>query len=448
MKTLILNLLILASVIVVAQNKTYVTVYNNDLGVIKETRNLDIQKGISEVIITDVAERIDPTSVKAELAGTVIEQNYRYDLVSMSKILQKYIDKKITLRHTENSDIIISGKLLSVGSQPVIQKSDGGIEMISGLGDCLVSVDEMPDNFITKPSLVWTVDAEKSGKQDVNISYMTGGMNWHAEYVAVLNEDDTHIDLNSWVSVENNSGTEYKNAVLKLVAGDVNRVRDELIGSFQSSITFDSKREEAFEEKSLMDYHIYDLQRPTTLLNNEQKQISLFEKKNVKVEKKYEFTYNGPNQKNVNPQVKLQFYNKSDNKLGIPMPKGKIRVYKKSGEELEFVGENSIQHTPRNEKIDFTIGNAFDIRADFQTLNSQRIGEKTEEAEYSIEIRNQKDSEVEVDLLIHFGTYRNWEVLDKNFEFQKKNAGTIIVTPKIKSEGSTILKYKVRFSFM
>ena len=143
-----------------------------------------------------------------------------------------------------------------------------------------------------------------------------------------------------------------------------------------------------------------------------------------------------------------EFYNKSDNKLGIPMPKGKIRVYKKSGEELEFVGENSIQHTPRNEKIDFTIGNAFDIRADFQTLNSQRIGEKTEEAEYSIEIRNQKDSEVEVDLLIHFGTYRNWEVLDKNFEFQKKNAGTIIVTPKIKSEGSTILKYKVRFSFM
>ena len=215
---------ILLSAAILAQNgdkkNIAVTVYNSDLGVIKDMRSMNISSGQSVIKLTDVAQYIDPTSVHIKLDGEVIEQNYQYDLVSMDKILQKYIDKDIQL--FSESGEMISGKLLSVlGGQIVLNKNDGGLLMIPNTSKYRLSVEALPQGLITKPTLVWMVNSNSSGKQDVEITYQTRGMNWHAEYVAVLNEDDTKTDLNSWVSVDNNSGTTYSNAKLKLVAGDV-----------------------------------------------------------------------------------------------------------------------------------------------------------------------------------------------------------------------------------
>src|SRR4030066_306696 len=207
------------------QKSIAVTVYNANLGVVKDLREMDIKSGTSKIFLTDVAQFIDPTSVHIKINGDVIEQNYQYDLVSLDKILQKYIDKEIQLIGENNE--FIEGKLLSaVGGQIVLEKKEGGLVMLPNLIKYRLSVGELPEGLITKPTLVWAINSNSSGKQDVEVSYQTSGMNWHAEYVAVLNENDTELDLNSWVSVENTSGTTYKDAKLKLVAGDINLVQD------------------------------------------------------------------------------------------------------------------------------------------------------------------------------------------------------------------------------
>ncbi len=207
------------------QKSLAVTIYNSNLGVVKDSREIELKSGLSEIRITDVAKLIDPTSVHIKLDGEVLEQNYQYDLVSFSKILQKYIDKEISLVNEKSE--LIEGKLLSAtGGDVVLEKKDGGLVMIPNINNYRFSVGSLPEGLITKPTLVWQVKSKKSGNQDVEISYQTQGMNWHAEYVAVLNKDDTKLDLNSWVSVENNCGTTFKNAKLKLIAGDVNRVQN------------------------------------------------------------------------------------------------------------------------------------------------------------------------------------------------------------------------------
>ncbi|MCB0751854.1 MAG: hypothetical protein KDC52_10300, partial [Ignavibacteriae bacterium] len=207
------------------QKELAVTVYNSNLGVIKDIRNINLNSGASEVAITDVAKLIDPTSVHIKFNGEVLEQNYQYDLVSLDKILQKYVDKNVQLINENNE--LVEGKLLSaLGGQIVLETKEGGLTMLPSTAKYRFNVGSLPEGLITKPTLVWQLNSNKSGNQDVEVSYQTQGMNWHTEYVAVLNKDDTKLDLNAWVSIENNSGSTYKNAKLKLVAGDVNRVQD------------------------------------------------------------------------------------------------------------------------------------------------------------------------------------------------------------------------------
>ncbi len=270
------------------QKQVSVTVYNSNLGVVKDVREMNMNSGISTIKLTDVAERIDPTSVKIKLDGEVLEQNYQYDLVSLDKILRKYIDRDIQL--IGENDEVLDGRLLSsYGSQVVLEKRNGGLVMLPNVGKYRFSVESLPEGLITRPTLIWTVNSNRSGSQEVEVTYQTSGMSWHAEYVALLNEDDTALDLNSWVSIDNNSGTTYKNARLKVVAGDVNRVQQGR-GMWEDNVQYEmamAKAPDAFQEKAFFEYHIYDLQRPTTIANNETKQISLFEAENVRSEKKY-----------------------------------------------------------------------------------------------------------------------------------------------------------------
>lgn len=427
------------------QQKLAVTVYNSNLGVVKDVRKIDIKSGLSQITITDVAKLIDPTSVHIKLDGEVMEQNYQYDLVSLEKILQKYIDMQISLV-SENNEFV-EGKLLSsLGGQIVLEKKDGGLLMIPNVSKYRFSVDALPEGLITKPTLVWQVNSRNSGNQKVEISYQTQGMNWHAEYVAVLNEDDTKLDLNSWVSVDNNSGTTYKNAKLKLVAGDVNRVQDNrrlYKGREQVEMLAMTADAGQFEEKEFFEYHIYNLQRPTTLAQNETKQISLFESQNVDANKKYFYRSTGYNSKGkVN--VIVEFSNKEDQNLGVPMPKGKVRVYKSDGESVEFVGEDLIDHTPKNETIKLKIGDAFDILAEEKQVEHKKITNKVYEQTHEVKIKNRKNENIKVEVERYLGL--NWEILNSTLEYKKKNAQTITFQVPVNKDDETILNFKVRYS--
>ncbi|QQS37294.1 MAG: DUF4139 domain-containing protein [Ignavibacteriales bacterium] len=432
------------------EQKLAVTVYNANLGVVKDQRKLDLKSGVSNISVTDVAQYIDPTSVHIKLNGEVIEQNYQYDLVSLDKIVQKYIDKDVQLI-SETSELI-EGKLLSGGAgQVVLQKKDGGLVMLPNLTKYRFSVGSLPEGLITKPTLVWLVNSNSSGKQDVEISYQTAGMNWHAEYVAVLNSNDTKIDLNSWVSVENNSGTTYKDAKLKLVAGNLNLVQNiqTQTGRMDGMYMEKSVSQDQFGEKEFFEYHIYDLKRPTTLANNETKQISLFEAGNVGVVKKYfyksgsNYYYNPGLAGKVN--VIVEFENKEGNNLGVPMPKGKVRVYKSDGESVEFIGEDMIDHTPKNEKLKLKIGDAFDIVAEEIQTENKRITDRVSEQAYDLKFRNRKKEDVVIE--VERGLGLNWEVLSSSINYEKKDSQNITFKVPVKADGETVLKFRVRYSY-
>ena len=427
-----------------------VTVYNSNLGVIKDVRDIPIKSGKSEIEIRDVAQQIDPTSVHIKLDGEVIEQNYKYDLVSFDKILQKYIDMNISLI-AENGEMI-DGKLLSnYGGQLVLQKKEGGLLMLPNTGKYRFSVGALPEGLITKPTLVWLVDAKSTKNQDVEISYQTGGLNWHAEYVAVLNANDTKLDLNSWVSIDNNSGASYENATLKLVAGDINLIRQQPQSLYDNNF---ARKEvgvtavQQFVEKEFFEYHIYNLQRPTTLANNETKQISLFEATNVGVTKK--FLYRSGSSYNSQSgtgkvAVIVEFENKENNNLGMPMPKGKVRVYKSDNKSLEFIGEDMIDHTPRNEKIKLKIGDAFDIVAEETLTDNKKIADRVYEQSYEIKLKNRKKEDVVVEVERYMGNY--WEILSSSLEYKKKDAQNIIFEVPVTTDGETVLKFKIRYTY-
>ncbi len=445
---IILFVLTLGSVLLAQEVKeTKVTVYNNNLGVIKEVRDMDIAKGLSEVKITDVAVLIDPTSVHFDLDGTVLEQNYRYDLVGMSKILDKYIDNNIQLINEKGE--LVEGKLLSAeGNQIVLQTKNGGLTMLPNVDKYRFSVESLPSGLITKPTLVWLVDSKITGKQKVDLSYQTGGMNWSAEYVAVINENDTKLDLNSWVSILNNSGTTFKDAELKLVAGDVNRV-NELTGRgnyikpkyMVEAVDFASR--DQFQEKEFFEYHIYKLDRKTTLANNETKQISLFTAKDVAATKKY--LYQGNIYGNNKINVVIQFENSDKNNLGKPMPKGKFRLYKSDGESVEFIGEDLIDHTANKETLKLKIGEAFDIVAEEKQSDQKQISDRVSESAWEIKLKNRKKEDVVIDVERILGY--NWEVLDSNFKFDKETASKITFKVPVKADSETTLKIRVRYSY-
>jgi hypothetical protein len=435
------------------QKSISVTVYNQNLGVVKDLRSVDISSGRSKINITDVAQQIDPTSVHIKLDGEVLEQNYQYDLVSLDKILRKFINQNIRLVSETNETV--DGKLLSaIGGQIVLERSEGGLVMLPNVNKYRFSVDYLPEGLITQPTLVWDVNSNSSGKQDVEISYQTKGMNWHAEYVAVLNEDDTALDLNSWVSVDNTSGATYKNAKLKLVAGDINLIQDYQIRSGIDNIYAMDKStvsEQQFQEKEFFEYHIYNLQRPTTIANNETKQISLFEASNVSANKKFfygslsnRWYWNQSGQKKI--AVIIEFENSEEYDLGVPMPKGKVRVYKSDGESLEFVGEDLVDHTPRNEKVKLKIGDAFDVLAEeVQTENTQ-ISSKVWEQAFEITFKNRKKEDIEIEVERNLGT--NWEILKSSLNYKKKDAFRITFNVPVKADSETKLTFRVRYRYL
>ncbi len=445
-------LLIISCLSINAQDRNLnVTVYNDNLGVIRDVRNMKIGKGITSIQLKDVAQLIDPTSVHIKMDATVLEQNYKYDLANFSSILQKYLEKNISLVAKDGK--VITGQLISAsGDQLVIKKSDEGLILLPKTDDYQLNVDKLPDGLISVPTLVWTVDAEKNSNQEVEVSYMTSGMSWNAQYVAVLNENDTKMNFNSWVSVTNNSGTTFPDAKLQLVAGDVNRVQTRYDFIEKNGATIERAPNVAmrsFEEKSFFEYHIYDMQRTTTLSNNETKQISLFEATDVRINKKYRYLSNVYSYQSSNDKGKVsvvvEFENKKENQIGMPMPKGIVRLYKSDGKNLQFIGEDRIEHTPKDEKISLKVGDAFDVVVEDTKVEENKISDKVVESSWEIKIRNRKEENIEVDVEKFMGS--GWKILESSYPIQKQSADKVNFKIPVKKGGESILSFKVRYSY-
>lgn len=442
-----------------------VTVYNQNFGVVKDTRRLKLAPGLVELSFKDVSANIQPETVQLHSLTQgarlqVLEQNYRYDLLSPSKLLEKYVGKSINVyRYDEKTgqDVKKSAEVLSVEGGGVVLRIDGEVTTVAaGLGPWRYAFPEVPSTLLEKPTLVWLLDSDRA-EQRVELTYLTQNLNWRADYVLKLSADDTKADLNGWVTLDNTSGTSYENAKLRLVAGDVNRVQpppSPKMIAISEELESAAPEEPQFRQENLFEYHLYSLQRPTTLLDKETKQVSLLSAEGVSVVKKLVFNgepyfYRGrygqlaSNQK-VGVFVELQ--NSEQNRLGMPLPKGTVRLYKAdSAGALQFVGEDAIDHTPRDEKLALKVGEAFDVVGDRVQKDWSQVGSCVAEGSFEVELRNHKDTDVQVEMNEPAGG--DWELLSQSQPSVKVDAGTFRFDVKVPARGSSKVSYRIRVRY-
>jgi len=432
-----------------------ITVYNQYFGLVREVREMDLGKGRAALEFREVSSQIQPETVAIKSLGgglNVLEQNYRYDLLSPQKLLEKYVGKKVKVyrwNEKQGKEDAFDAEVLSVNGGQSVMKINGEITYnFPGR----IAFPEVPANLIAKPTLVWLLESAQA-KQKVEVTYMTRGMSWKADYVFVINDKDTLGDLTGWVTLNNNTGASYENAKLKLVAGDVNKVSD--YGGYDKKAKYDmpmgGMKKEAFKEEGLFEYHLYTLQKPTDVMNNEQKQVTLLEGQNINVQKKlmfygqsywYRGNY-GQLMSNQKVGVYLDVQNSEANHLGIPLPKGIVRVYKadKSGAK-QFIGEDHIDHTPRDEKIRIKMGDAFDVVGDRKQTDWKSLGSCNSESGWEISLRNHKDTVETVQDWEPVGG--DWEIVSSSHPAVKQDAHTFTFEVKIPAKGEVKIKYRVR----
>ena len=425
------------------------TVYNNDLALVREKTTMPVDRGVSEIRYRDVAALIDPTSVSfrsltAPGDVTILEQNYRYDLLNLDKLLLRYLEKEVTLLTKEQKNHY-DGALLSFdpGQITLRDSMNGGLTVVqrSEIQDLRFS--SLPEGLITRPTLVWKLKAKRAAEHGVELSYLTAGFDWHAEYIAGVDPDEKKISLSGWVSLENTSGTTFHDARLKLVAGDVHRVEEK--GPVYPPKRFmQAAMDEAgqFEEREFFEYHLYDLKGRTTLADREIKQVSLFAPVSVAVKKI--FSLDSTKEQKV--RVMLEFENSSKYNLGIPLPKGKIRVYKEDVDgSSEFIGEDRIDHTPKEEKVKIYLGNAFDIVAERSVQDTRKISSHSREETIEVKLGNRKKEDVTVTVTEKL--WGDWRILESTHAFDKVDAFTVEFELPVPKGGETVLTYRARRVF-
>lgn len=428
------------------------TVYNQDLALVKERRMLELPTGVGELRFTDVAALIDPTTVwfrsLTDPKVKVLEQNYEYDVISDVKLLQKYLGQKIRLVTVKGDNY--EGFLVGAGENLIIaSKPEGGEVRVINSGQIQgVFFPEMPGGLVVRPTLVWLLsNPNQTRKQQVEVSYLTGGLSWKADYVATVNQNDDRLDLIGWVTLDNKSGIEYKQAKLKLVAGDVNRVPEEIRPEATKVFLMRAVKEEAadagFEEESFFEYHLYTLGRSTTIKNNQVKQVELLTAASIPVKKL--FIYEGA----INPdkvKVMLELKNSKENNMGMPLPKGKIRVQKADSEgSLQFIGEDRIDHTPKDEKVRVYMGNAFDIKGERIRTEVREPSKNIREESYRITLRNHKKEPVTITAVEYLNRWSEWQIIKKDCDFVKTDAGKAEFTVTIPADGEKVINYTVRY---
>jgi hypothetical protein len=418
------------------------TIYNDDLALIRETRLLALAAGTQDVILTDVSGALRPNTVHLNIPGlsgySLLEQNYDYDLVSREKLMERFIGKRITLVDDELGSKI-SGTLLSVSGGIIL---DNGGEILLNPPGRVVLPPGAADELLLRPTLSWLLYSPEKTNAEAEITYLSRGLSWEADYVLQLNKNDTAAGIEGWVTLSNYSGTTYNNAQLKLVAGDVNQVSQPDMRMAKAEMLADGMGAGAggFVEEEFFEYHLYQLGRATTIRNNQQKQIGLLSAQEVPMEKIFLFNaeYGG------DVRVMVEFTNEEEAGMGMPLPEGVVRVFKAdSGGDVQFVGEDRIDHTPRDEDVRLEIGNAFDIVGETRKMDYRDIGDGFE-ADYVVNLRNHKEKDDVVVTVEMNGLWGDWEVISSNFDFIREDVSTLQFDIPVPADGEAELKFSYR----
>jgi hypothetical protein len=446
------------------QKNVAVTIYNDNLALVKDQRSLHLDPGNSTLAFKDVSAQIRPeTALLRSLSYpgklAVIEQNFDFDLLTPQKLLDKFVGKTVTVIKTNpatGAETSESAQVLANNTGTVLKFSD---RIETGVPGRIV-YPEVPTNLRERPTLVMSLNNSAAAVQDVELSYLTGGLGWHADYVAELNAAENKLDLSGWVTLTNTSGTSYRNAKLQLVAGDVNRVAAAMpmLAAPMAARKAEMAADNAMREESLLEYHLYSLDRPTSIEESQTKQVSLLAAAEVPARKElvlqgssyyYQASYGDLGQK-LKVGTFLEFDNKEATHLGLPLPKGVMRVYKKDANgNVQFVGEDGIDHTPKNEKVRLKLGDSFDVTAEKKQTDFKKIAgdshNLTIESAYEIQLKNAKKEAVTVTVLEPVPG--DWKIVSENQPHTKGASNTAVWKISVPAEGKVSLVYRTRVKF-
>ncbi len=445
------------------------TVYNQGTALVRDRRRFDLVQGLNELRFGDVAASIDPTSVLfaslTDPAGTsVLEQNFEYDLVGAAALLEKYLDQEI---HVVTRDgTLYAGSLLSGRGDIILQSDDGRVTVVRADDIQQFSFPKLPEGLITRPTLAWRLLASRAGPQDVEITYLTGGVSWQADYVLLLAADDRSIDLDGWVTINNTSGATFRDALLKLVAGDLQRLPQPGFAVGEDALRAAPTESAApIEQREFFEYHLYEVPRPVTVRDNETKQIEFVRAAGVPAEKFFVYDglqcasyywycyYSGYPQTEPsygvasNPKVMVMLEFDTD-EVEADLPRGRVRLYQEDVDGAALlIGEDQIDHTPQGETLRLYVGDAFDIVGERVQTDFRLPSKKSIEETYRIVLRNHKDEAVEVRVVEHLFRWSNWSILRSSQRYQKLDSSTIEFAVRVPADGETELTYTVRYSW-
>jgi hypothetical protein len=445
------------------QTELSLTVYNSDLALVRDVRTMRLPRGVSDVHFMDIAATVNPATVHFRSLTdpsrlSVLEQNYEYDLLEPDKLLRKYVGRDVTLVRTrqQNGTTVeeaVTARLLSFNTAPVWKI---GNEIVTGYPASFIRYPELPGNLYSRPTLIWSLNNQGAANHRVEASYLATNLAWSADYVLTVTRDDKLSDLDGWVTLKNGSGTAFNHATLQLVAGDLNRVKtvfNRLAMEERSDVM--AARAPAMSQESFSDYHLYTLDRKTSINNNETKQVSMLGATGVPILKRYvvdgqAFYYRnaqhpGSPIKDV-VQVLYQFKNETRGGLGMPMPAGTVRVYQSDSKGgVQFVGEDHIDHTPKDETLNVKIGNAFDVVAERRQTDFVKIAGNVYEVEYEVVLRNHKAVPVAVEVNEPIGG--TWRIVRSTHEARKTDAWAAQFSVPVPENGTTTLNYRVRVTY-
>ena len=448
------------------QREVAVTIYNENLALVKDQRRVQLKPGASALAFRDVSARLRPEtallrSISAPGSLNVLEQNFDFDLLTPQKMLEKYVGQTVNVVRTNpatGAETTEVATVLSANNGVVLQI---GQRIETGIPGRLV-FGSVPANLRDRPTLVMSLDNTGNAAQDVELSYLTGGLAWKADYVVELNAADDKLDMSGWVTLTNTSGASYRNARLQLVAGDVNQAPPELVPRGRGAplaMAMQAKAGSDMAEESLFEYHLYTLSRPTTIAENQTKQVALLSANGVPARKELllkgnDYYYQGQagdlGQK-LKVGVFVEFDNKESARLGMPLPKGVIRVYKKDAAgNAQFIGEDRVDHTPKGEKVRLKLGDAFDVtvdkkQTDFKKLSGTGKYNAVYESAYEIVLKNAKKEAVVV--TVQEPMPGDWQMLSASQPHTKGAANTAVWSVAVPSEGKTVLSYRVQVRF-
>ncbi|MDW7771627.1 MAG: DUF4139 domain-containing protein [Desulfobulbaceae bacterium] len=443
------------------QQSVSVTIYNQDLALVKDRRTISLPAGQNVLAFREVSARIRPET--ALLGGDIdiLEQNFEFDLLTPQALLEKYVGREVTVIRTHpttGEETMEKASVLSANNGVVLQRGD---HIETGVPGRLV-FDHVPENLRDRPTLTMLAESRTDDPQQVELSYLTGGLGWQADYVAELNPEDTAMDINGWVTLTNQSGATYNNASLQLVAGDVHQAPPEMTARkmFDRQImTMGAEMQDAMAEEQMFEYHLYTLERPTSIRDNQTKQVALLQAGQVPCRKELvlqgaDYYYRGQYGE-LGEKMKIGVFvevaNTKENNLGLPVPKGVIRVYKKdSRDRLQFVGEDRIDHTPENETLRLKLGDAFDVTANRKQTDFKKVSGFTRydyvfESAYRLELKNAKKESVTVKVVEPLPG--DWEILEESLHHEKPTSSTAVWQVEVPSLGETVLTYRVRVKY-